>query len=330
MTERPVTVFFDASSFISVGSPPGNVAFQRIADLVRHGFISVVTTDPTMKEVITHHTRGTFKALQPLANPRFRRLSARHFSIDIPDLADANIRERTKRDITVGVEKMFQSLEARILDIDDVSPAIVFEAYHLNEGVFVAHNKKDQFPDAFIFECVKAVASSDSPLLIVAHDNDFEGPAKGEGNIQLVKSVSELFAKLGLKQDEPALDLEPFLCDELMQNSEFLSYVEIQDDYMDGNRVTANCRNVDLESINAFQQADESAPLLLSVDATVELDVEIESNYGHDYDLETGSASVSFYASIENNDQGVPSSISELRVFKCSMSWGDTSRWYNF
>ena len=330
MTNRPVTVFFDASSFISVGSPPGNVAFQRIVDLVGHGFISVVTTDLTMKEVINHHTRETFDALRSLANPRFRRLATRHFSIDIPDLTNANIRERTKRDITVGVEKMFQSLEARILDMDDVSPSVVFEAYHLSEGFFVAHNKKAQFPDAFIFERVKAVASSDSPLLIVAHDPDFVEPANSEDSIRLVKSVSELFTQLGLKQDEPSLDLKPFLYDELMQNAELLSYVEIQDDYMDGNRVTASCRNIDFDSINAFQQVDVNAPLLLSVDATVELDVEIESNYGHDYDLETGSGSVSFYASIENNDQGVPNSVSELRVFKCSLSWGATSMWYNF
>ena len=329
MVNRPITVFFDASSFITVGAPPGNVAFQRIVDIVQHGVISVVTTDLTMKEVISHHTRETFNALRPLADPRFRRLAARHFSVDFPNLPNAKIRERIRREITIGVQVMFQSLGARILDINVVSPSVIFESYHLNEGFFVAQNKKNQFPDAFIFECLKTVVSSDSPLLVVAEDTDFDVPANSEDSIELVKSVSELFAKLGLKQDEPDFDLEPFLYDELMGNTEFLAYVEFQDDYMDGYRVTASCHTIDFDSINAFQQVDEGAPLLLSVDATVELDVEIDPNDGGESQLEIGSGSVSFYASIENDDDGELSTISELRVFKCSLSWGDTSLWYN-
>ena len=77
MGEHPIKVFFDASSFITVGAPPGNVAFQRLVDLVNHGSISVVTTDLTIKEVINHHTRETFNVLRPLATPRFQRLAAR-------------------------------------------------------------------------------------------------------------------------------------------------------------------------------------------------------------------------------------------------------------
>ena len=329
MANRPIKVFFDASSFIGVGAPPGNVAFQRLVDLVHHDFISVVTTDLTVKEVINHHTRETFNALRPLANPHFQRLTARHFGIDFPIVTNAKIRERIRRDITHGVQRMFQSLGARILDIDVVSPSVIFEAYALNEGLFIAQNKKNQFPDAFIFECLKNVASADSPLLIVAEDLDFDVPAKSEDNIDLVKSVSELFAELGLKQDEPEFDLEPFLHDELMQNTEFLTYVEFQDDYMDGYQVTASCHSIEFDSINAFQQVDEDAPLLLSVDAKVELDVEINPNDGGQSEHEIGNGSVSFYASIENDENGELNTVSELRVFKCSLSWGNTLLSYN-
>ena len=329
MANCPIKVFFDASSFIGVGAPPGNVAFQRLVDLVHHDFISVVTTDLTVKEVINHHTRETFNALRSLANPRFQRLAARHFGIDFPSVTNAKIRDHVRRDITDGVQRMFQSLEARILDIDVVRPSVIFEAYALNEGMFIAQNKKNQFPDAFIFECLKTVASADSPLLIVADDPDFYAPAKSEDNFDLVKSVSELFAKLGLKQDEPEIDLEPFLRDELMDSMEFLTYVEFQDDYMDGNQVTASCQSIEFDSINAFQQVDEDAPLLLSVDATVELDVEIDPNDGGQSEHETGSGEVSFYASIKNDENGELNTISELRVFKCTLSWGYTSLWYN-
>ena len=246
----------------------------------------------------------------------------RHFGIEFPSLTNAMTRDHIRRDIADGVEGMIQSLGARILDINVVSPSVIFEAYAQNEGLFIAQNKKNQFPDAFIFECLKTVASADRPLLIVAADTDFDGPAQREDNIDLIKSVSGLFEKLGLKQDEPDYELESFLRHELMENNEFLAYVEFQDDYMDGYRVTASCHTIELDSISAFQQVDEGAPLLLSVDATIELDLEIDPNDGGQSEHETGSGRVSFYASIENDENGELKTISELRVFKFSLSWG--------
>ena len=330
MNEHPINVFLDASSFITVGAPPGNVAFQRLVDLVHHGFISVVTTDLTIKEVINHHTQETFNALRPLANPRFRRLAATHFAVEFPNLSNAMARDQIRLHITDGVQRMFQSLRARVLDINVVSPSIIFEAYAQNEGLFIAENKKNQFPDAFIFECLRTVVSADSPLLIVADDTDFDVPAQREDNIDLAKSISGLFGKLGLKQSEPDYDLDPFLYAALMENAEFLAYVEFQDDYMDGYRVTATCHTIEFDNINAFQQVDEGAPILLSVDATVQLDVDIDPNDGRRSEHESGSGTVSFYASIENDENGVPKTISELRVFKCSLSWGSTWLSYNF
>ena len=330
MANRPITVFFDASSFITVGAPPGNVAFQRLVDLVHHGFISVVTTDLTVNEVINHHTRETFNTLRPLTDPRFQRLAIRHFDIEFPSLNNAMTRDRIRSDMTDGVQRMFQSLQATILDINDVSPSIVFEAYHLNQGLFITQNKRNQFPDAFIFECLKTVASADSPLMIVADDTDYDAPTKSEDNIDLVKSVSELFTKLGLQQNQPAFDVESLLYDELMDNTEFMTYLEFQDDYIDGERVTATCQTIEFDSINAFQQLDEGAPLLLSVDTSVELDLEIDFIDGSQSQHESGWGSVSFYASIDNDENGQPNTISELRVFNCSLSWGDTSMSYMF
>ena len=180
-------------------------------------------------------------------------------------------RDQIRLHVTDGVRRMFQSLGARILDINVVSPSVIFEAYAQNEGLFIAQNKKSQFPDAFIFECLKTLVSADNPLLMVADDTDFDVPAEREDNIDLVKSISGLFEKLGLKQDEPEDDIDPFLYAELMENAEFLAYVEFQDDYMDGYGVTATCHTIEFDNINAFQQVDEGAPLLLSVDATVQL-----------------------------------------------------------
>ncbi len=330
MADRPINVFFDASCFITVGTPPGNVAFQRIVDLVRHGFITVVTTDLTIAEVVRHHTRETFNELRPLVNPRFRRLAAKHFKVEIPSLDNALTRDQIRQDTTAGVQAMFQSLSAKTLDIDLVTPSVIFADYDQSEGFFYTGNKKDQFPDAFIFECLKTAASADSSLLIVADDTDFDEPVKKEDNIDLVKSVSGLFEKLGLKQNEPGYDLEPILYREVLKNADFLAYVEFRDDDFDGYRVAASCRGLEFDSINAFQQVDENAPLLISVDVTVELDVETEYYDGGSPEIESGHGRVSFYASVVNDENGEPKALSDLRVFRCSLDWGYMSLSYTF
>ncbi|WP_201151409.1 PIN domain-containing protein [Rhodovulum sulfidophilum] len=57
--------------------------------------------------------------------------------------------------------------------------------------------KKDQFPDAFIFECIKQVASAKSPVIIVSDDGDFDKLAGDEEHVSVIKSLPELFQHLG-------------------------------------------------------------------------------------------------------------------------------------
>jgi PIN domain len=82
----------------------------------------------------------------------------------------------------------------------------VFSAYAAGEGFFTDEGKKDQFPDAFIFECLKAEASKKEPVIIVSNDGDFDKPVEGQAHITLVKSLPELFKTLGLQVDAPEVD----------------------------------------------------------------------------------------------------------------------------
>ena len=177
MSKQPINVFFDASSLIKVGAPPGNETFQRLVDLVRYGFITVVTTELTVAEIARHHIDVALERLRPLMDSRFRHLAAKHFHIELPSMSDAEVRIQVRQDVIDGVNEMFSSLEATALDVNQVKPSVIFADYDQNEGVFVSHNKKNQFPDAFIFECLKSIVSVDVPLLIVADDTDFKEPA---------------------------------------------------------------------------------------------------------------------------------------------------------
>lgn len=93
---------------------------------------------------------------------------------------------------------MFNSLPAETLSIDSVKPSVVFDAYTRRTGLFGDEAKKDQFPDAFIFEALKATATKFDPLTIVSDDKDFPAVIKNADHITRLKSIADLFAKLGL------------------------------------------------------------------------------------------------------------------------------------
>ena len=73
-------------------------------------------------------------------------------------------------------------------------------------GFFSGEGKKDQLPDAFIFERLKAEASKEEPLIIVSNDGDFDNPVESGKHISLVKSLPELFKTLGLEIEAPEID----------------------------------------------------------------------------------------------------------------------------
>ena len=321
MNNQPTNVFFDASILIPVGAPPGKETFQRLVDLVQLRFITVVTTDLTKTEIARHHTDQIFERLQPMATPRFRDFASRYFTIDIPRMSDTEMRKEIRRQIMDGVESMFESLDAHVLDIDEVRPSVIFDAYDRGDGLFVKQNKKNQFPDAFIFERLKKVASEESPLLIVAHDSDFEEVAHNSDHVTLVDSISGLFCALGLLVDEPDPDLEPFLYHDLLANIDFLNYVERVDWQMDEYKLSTICESIKIHRIHAFQQVKENAPLLVSANVSVDLNVKLEYNGGGPTEIHYGEGIVSFYASVVTDHRGEPIEITDLRAFECSLKY---------
>ena len=329
MTDRPINVFFDASSLIKVGMPPGKETFWRLVDLVDYGFITVVTTDLTKNEIARHHADNAYGTLSPLSKSGFRQLAAKFFEIELPGMSEPEVRDKIRRKMDDGVGRMFRSLKAKVLDVDQVQPSIILGDYDRGEKLFGDKNKKNQFPDAFIFECLKGFASADDPVVIVADDPDFKEPANKTDHVSFVDSIQGLFDALGLVQDEPDPDLEPFLYGELFSDSDFLAYVEHDDWEFDDYRVTLGCASIDFDSITAFKQIDESAPLLVSADVTVMLDVDIEHRDGQS-DHKGGNGKVSFYASVILDERGSPKVLSDLRVFKCTLDWGHTSVMFAF
>ena len=328
MTAEPLQVFFDATALIKVGAPPGNETFRRLADLVGYGFITVVTTDLNKSEITRHHADLAFERLRQLSSRRFRRLASRYFNIVVPDMSETELRKQIKQHIADGVAEMFDRLNAKTVDINTVSPSQIFDDFDQSAGFFVAQNKKYQFPDAFIFQTLKQVATAATPLLIVSDDPDYCKPVENEDHFDLIISIDDLFGRLGLLVNEPDPDLEPFMYNDLMGNGDFLNYVELESEDFQEYKLSTICHTINFDNITAFQQLVESALILVSAKVSVELDVQREYHDGAAVETERGLADVSFYASIATDQDGDPSGITELRIYDCSLHWSNGSmRW---
>ena len=202
-------VFLDANILIKAGKPPGGPTLVRLKDLVNAGFITVLTTDLTCSEVAKKHADNDYDVIKEVGRPHFRNIVKAVLGTKLPETSKTELKATLTEAYERSTEAMFEELSCKMLAIDNVKPSIVFSSYTADEGFFTHKGKKNQFSDAFIFECLKTEASRKEPIIIVSNDSDFDKPVEDVPHISLVKSLPELFETLGLKVDAP--DVEDFL-----------------------------------------------------------------------------------------------------------------------
>lgn len=266
-------VFLDANIVIGAGKPPGGLEIARVVDLVDAGLISVLTTDLTITEVAKKHIQNDFDAIKAITQPHFRQIVEGATGIAFPSIKKPALREKLKTIYDKSTAEMFKTLEAKTLQIDDVKPSVVFDAYAAGEGFFAGDGKKDQFPDAFAFECLKEEASETHPVIIVSNDGDFDGPVGSAENISLVKSLPELFKALGLEMDAPELDA--FFTghdDQLVAlvDQELNSWGLQSDDVMDAEIDEITVNSVAIQKLTAFKSIEKGGSILVVGTITAE------------------------------------------------------------
>lgn len=206
---RPRNVFLDANVLIRAGKPPGGPLVSRIIDLTDAGYIKVITTDLTKIEVAKKHANNEFDDAVVLTKSRVRRLASDLLGVSIPETSSGDLHRKILEKYSAAVEDMLRSMSAETISIDNVKPSAVFDSYLHKTGVFGDGAKKDQFPDAFILEALKSIATAASPLIVVSEDGDFAAAARGTPNLSHVKSIADLFALLNFTV-EAAPEVEEF------------------------------------------------------------------------------------------------------------------------
>lgn len=258
-------VFLDANVVISAGKPPGGPEIERVAELVDADLITIVTTDLTIVEVSKKHAANDYDIVKEFGRPHFRKIIEVVTGTPLPTLGKGKIKEALTALYDASTRTLFKTLGAKTLTIDAVKPSAVFEAYASGAGFFSGEGKKDQFPDAFIFECLKQEATTAEPVIIVSTDGDFLKPVQAEKHISLVKSLPELFKALGLEMDAPEID------DFLEANTDALTAAvddELQDwglqgDVEDSEIDETTVTGVEIQKVTAFQPADPGGVILV-------------------------------------------------------------------
>jgi hypothetical protein len=129
MNKHPVRVFLDANVVIQAGKPPGGPLFARVVDLVRAGFIVVLTTDLTKTEVAKKHAKNDFDVIKEIGRSHFRKITQDVTGIELPALNKANIFEILIKKYMDETEKMFAALDCKTLSIDTIKPSSIFNDY---------------------------------------------------------------------------------------------------------------------------------------------------------------------------------------------------------
>ena len=199
---RPKKVFLDANAVIRERNLREGLLLGRLKDLVDDGVISVLTTDLTCQQVAKKHAENDYGVIKEVRRPHFRRIVKEVLGTTLPETTSAELKAKLTGRYSRSTEAMFKELRCKKLVIDAVEPSTVFSAYIANEGFFTGEGKRNQFADAFIFECLKSEASREEPVIIVSDDKDFIKPVESEAHISLVKSLPDLFETLGLQVEE--------------------------------------------------------------------------------------------------------------------------------
>lgn len=260
-------IFLDANVVIRAGKPPGGPLIARISDLVDAGYVNVVTTDLTKIEIAKKHAINDLEVLSGLTKRRVRDLSYEILGVIIPEISIQDLHSRLITKYKTSVDKMFNLLRAETLSIDNVKPSVVFDAYLHQTGLFGDDAKKHQFPDAFVFEALRTSATKEVPLTIVSDDKDFAAVVRQTDNIDLLKSIGDLFAAFGLTI-EAAPDVEDFVQGHLEKivdavNNELNQFGLQVDDIEEAEIDEATVENVNFIDFRTFRTVGDGKDVLV-------------------------------------------------------------------
>lgn len=210
MIVRPATkVYLDWDVLLDSRMAFYTLDLQFLTNLVDAGIVEVLTTDLVMIETCTARARRDLLDIVDLASEHIRKTVKRCLGVNLPVLDRKQLWNVLEEKHRAEVSSVFTALKARQLALDETKPSMIFADYVGAEGFFDDSWHRENFANAFVFDCLKREASEQAPVIIVSKDAVFEAPVESEEHVSLVNSLPALFSALGLEVDRP--DILEFL-----------------------------------------------------------------------------------------------------------------------
>ena len=239
-----------------------------------------MTTDLTTAEIAKKFSTDHYALVKGMGRQYIRTLLKDIYGIKFPKVTAQIIQSDFFDFYRKKIDGLNASVKSKVVSIDGVNPSSVFDQYRLSKGFFATQSegKKDQFPDAFIFESLKPLTRF-GEIIIVSKDKDFVKPCSQNDGFKHVKSFTELFAHIGVTPEE---DIQPV--DDFLQNKKngFDEHLleELHDwgieigDVMDAEVTDLSIQESEIQDLVVYGAANPSSLMLVTGSVAVKLVVD--------------------------------------------------------
>lgn len=284
-------VFIDTNAFENKNYQFGQYSLGRLQELLEDKKIHLLITDVTRREIDVHLKRKSEEASSMIKKMQKDAMFLRN----TPDLDCHGIFSKIKSDdiYTVISEKFDDFIESgnvETIDVSNVNPQVVFDAYFNNRPPFDKESKKHEFPDAFALEAIKqASLARGHSVYIVSSDGDMKSFCEQEDNfihLENIDDLIDLIVRSESAYDEPA-KLADEIFEQLLEQIKANALQALEDGefiYEYADPLDENINSIEINSVNIEKKN------LQDVDAEgaeyeVEFEVVVTANYQFaDYD----------------------------------------------
>ncbi|WP_041768344.1 PIN domain-containing protein [Pseudovibrio sp. FO-BEG1] len=272
-------VFLDANVYISSGKSLDKPIFTVLLNLTKIGAVQLIITDLTEIEVAKKHSQNDFGYLKDANKNAFRAVFKKYLNVEFEKIDMEEMKKRIFSDSMNDFRAGLRKFKPSFVSVNKVEPISVLRDYAFSERFFAGRCKKDQFPDAFIFEALKEKASKEAPIYIVSSDKDFIEPCARDDRFKLVGSPEEFLTKFALEHEE--IHLDDFLEDnddfQNLVSEEIFQYYFHDSEVSDSEIIPLRTGPANAHSLQVYRLAEDTKHIFV----IGKTDLEVDAEYSH-------------------------------------------------
>jgi len=279
MSKKPFQVFLDTS--VLSGAPRrDSAAFRVLEILAKNGFVVLHLSDVTVREFVSQQESALKKAIEKAQNA----LQDIQRRVPNGERRIATALQRTSDALTALHEKLACFAEEEFTDwLQSVRAVVhrpqpthgdrVLDAYFTGSLPFKSKKNRSDFPDAFIFECLKDLTSEVERVHAVIADTNLRAAASTLEGVMVYENLDQLltspdfqarfrhtYLKYNLQLLRTYLQDNPSIFDDVIKHDlvDALSFEEVESPVIPDDNENAFIIAVD-EAYNIELQSDDIA-----------------------------------------------------------------------